>query len=59
MPIGVLFWVIMALAIIGAFIEWRGPGGPYAPYVPILNKWVILILFFLVGWRIFGFIIQG
>jgi len=35
---------------------WRGVRGPY---LLVANEWVIVILLFLLGWRNFGFIVQG
>lgn len=50
-----LFWVLMVIALL--FGGWRGyndgPGRPFFGFGLIL--WCIL---FLLGWRIFGFVIQ-
>jgi hypothetical protein len=55
MSIGLLFWVLMVLWVI--FYGWgRTTGG--AAYWPNYNGWLLWVLFFLVGWRIFGFILQ-
>lgn len=48
MPIGLLFWVLYVLAVILS-VYWYG-------FVPGL---VIFILIFLLGWKTFGFVVQG
>lgn len=55
MPLGLIFWFLMLLWIISVIS--RRFGGPtwFEPASDILA----LILFFLLGWRVFGFIIQG
>ena len=57
MSIGLIFWVLMLLWIISVI------GGTYAPaqlgWMAPAGNIFILILFFLLGWRVFGFIIQG
>ena len=56
MSIGLIFWVIMVISVV--FWGWgRTPGG--APYWPTYNAWIIFVLLFLLGWRVFGFVIQG
>ncbi len=55
MSIGLLFWVLMVIWIV--FWGWgRTPGG--GPYWAGYNGWLLFILLFLVGWRIFGFVIH-
>ena len=55
MSIGLLFWVLMVLWVV--FYGWgRTAGG--ATYWPNYNGWLLWMLFFLVGWRIFGFILH-
>jgi hypothetical protein len=56
MPIGLIFWVLMLIWILSKFAVWRGIGGPYVLGV---SEWLILVLFFLLGWHSFGFIVQG
>lgn len=53
MPIGFLFWTIMVLWLI--FGIWRAGGDRYLIGSSILT----FVLFFLLGWRVFGFVIQG
>jgi hypothetical protein len=58
MDIGFIFWLLMLLWIIGWF---GGSFGP-PPYAQHWQRWNVLFLFvllFLLGWRIFGFIIRG
>jgi hypothetical protein len=55
MSIGLLFWVLMVIW----FIFWlvgRTPQGQV--YWPQYNGLLLWVLFFLVGWRVFGFILQ-
>jgi hypothetical protein len=58
MDIGFIFWLLMLLALI---FHVGGYWGPYAgnPNVVRFNWLWLWVLFFLVGWRIFGFIIRG
>ena len=58
MTIGFIFWLLMLLAII---FHIAGYWGPYAgnPNVPRFNAIWLFILFFLLGWAVFGFAIQG
>jgi hypothetical protein len=56
MSIGFIFWCIMVLWLLSKLAIWRGMGGPW---VLGSSDWLLWILFFLVGWRVFGFIIQG
>lgn len=56
MTIGTIFWILMLLWIVF---------GLFGAYQPLGNRlWYghgvfAFILFFLLGWRCFGFIIQG
>lgn len=55
MPIGILFWVIFILILIFWGADSWG-GWPYGRY-----GWGIALLveLFLLGWKVFGFILQG
>jgi hypothetical protein len=58
MDIGFIFWLLMLLAII---FHVGGYWGPYAGnpgYVRVNGIWLFVLLFIL-GWRVFGFIIRG
>jgi hypothetical protein len=58
MPLGILFWVLMVLWLI--FGIWSNrvqiQGGQYQI---IGGNLLLFILLFILGWRVFGFIIQG
>ncbi len=53
MTIGLVFWIIFLICIIfnvwRVYPDWKQGGGSLIVYV----------LIFLLGWRVFGFIIQG
>ena len=58
MSIGTLFWVLMIIWLIFGFVwNWRpevtGSWGPFG------NSLLLFILFFLLGWRVFGFILHA
>lgn len=57
MPIGIAFWVIMLIWLVfGLF-------GPMLGFAPALHATVstvlLFVLFFLLGWKVFGFMFQG
>jgi len=54
MDIGLLFWIIMVVALL--FGGWSLRSGTGPVWGNSLLTWV---LFFLVGWKIFGFVIRG
>jgi hypothetical protein len=57
MPIGILFWAMMILALLGfAGVGWWGWGGNRGPFLTNMFLWFLL---FLLGWATFGFILQG
>jgi hypothetical protein len=58
MSISFIFWLLMLLWIIG----WLGGNFGPPPYVGHWQRFNVLFLFvllFLLGWRVFGFIIYG
>ena len=58
MPIGILFWLIMILwFIFGLWWNYPSQGGP-AGFGPIGGHLLLFILFFIVGWKLFGFVVQ-
>ncbi len=58
MTIGFLFWLLMILWLVfGLWGRWPNSGAP--PFVMIGGSVLEFILFFLVGWKVFGFVIQG
>lgn len=57
MSIGLLFWVIMVIWIISWLAtNWGGQSWPWAIHASSL---LFFILLFLLGWKTFGFIVQG
>lgn len=58
MSIGLIFWILMLLwLVLGLY--WNRTdlaGGNFAPFGGNL---LFFILLFLLGWRVFGFIVQG
>lgn len=53
MSIGFIFWLLMILwAVFGI---WRAGGDRYA----IGGNVLLFVLLFLLGWRVFGFIVHG
>ena len=58
MPIGLLFWIIFLLWFILGFYWHRGTltDGNYGF---LGGHILVFILLFLLGWRVFGFVIQG
>jgi hypothetical protein len=63
MTIGFLFWLLMVLWLVfGVWARWpvvpAQPGG-VPPFVFIGGTLLEFLLFFLLGWKVFGFVIQG
>jgi len=58
MSIGFIFWLIMLLCILFGFYS-NGPAFRTGNYAPLGNSLLLFILLFLLGWKVFGFIIQG
>lgn len=56
MSIDLLFWLLMILSLIFGF--WRGYSDPANRYGFGMSLF-LWILLFLIGWRVFGFPIQG
>jgi hypothetical protein len=58
MPLGIFFWVLMLLWLI--FGVWSNradiQGGRF---VSVGGTLLEFILFFILGWKVFGFIVQG
>lgn len=57
MPIGIIFWVLMILWFFFGLWVNRGPfkEGNYGPAGANL---LLFVLLFLLGWRVFGFVVQ-
>jgi hypothetical protein len=59
MTIGFLFWLLMILWLIfGLWINWPSQPGP-AGWRPVGGNLLLFVLLFLLGWRVFGFVIQN
>lgn len=59
MSIGLLFWMLMILwFLFGLYVNWPTQPGPQA-IGPLGANLLLFILLFLLGWGIFGFVIQG
>lgn len=55
MSIGLLFWILMILWI----VSWIGTRwGPYTTYV-YASDFLFFVLLFLLGWKVFGFILHA
>jgi len=50
--IGVVFWILMLLWLVGGFWVYYSPSPNYRMYGGHLFLWFLL---FLVGWEVFGF----
>jgi len=60
MPLGFIFWLLMVLwLVLGYFGVSAESGSPYRGR--LIGSWGLLtfVLFFLLGWKVFGFVIQG
>jgi hypothetical protein len=58
MSIGFLFWLLMVLwFIFGAYRSW--PGGSPDPRLLAGGSLLEFVLLFLLGWKVFGFVIQS
>lgn len=56
MTIGFIFWLLMILSLIFGF--WRGYAEP-ANRFGMGMSFLLWVLLFLLGWKVFGFMIQG
>lgn len=58
MTIGFLFWLLMILWLVFGFYVNRADfqGGKYGV---LGGNLLLFVLLFLLGWRVFGFVIQG
>lgn len=55
---GLVFWLIMVLCLVlGIMAGWPG-GSPGSQRAVFMNSIVVWILLFLLGWAVFGFVIQ-
>jgi hypothetical protein len=59
MPKGILFWVIFVLwVILGIGGGWPRGGEGWRTWGAFGGGLVLAILLFLVGWQVFGFVVQ-
>lgn len=58
MSIGFIFWLIMILWFVFGLLP-QYPQGPTPAWRPFGGSLLLFILLFLLGWRAFGFVIQG
>jgi hypothetical protein len=60
MTIGFLFWLLMILwFIFGFWWNWPADMSNRSGLGPLGGHVLTFILFFLLGWKVFGFVIQG
>ena len=58
MSTGLLFWLLWVLAVLfGAWGIYPTPNRP--AFVPFGGALLLFVLLFLLGWRVFGFILQN
>ena len=59
MSIGFIFWLLMLLWLLfGLYWHWPADPGPRG-FGVLGGNLILFVLLFLLGWRVFGFIIQG
>jgi hypothetical protein len=58
MPIGILFWVLMVIWFIFG-LYWNRGDVTTGNYGPIGSNLLLFVLLFLLGWGVFGFVVQG
>lgn len=59
MTIGMVFWLLMILWLVfGVWGRWPNASPP-PPFVSVAGSFLEFVLFFLLGWKVFGFVIQG
>lgn len=58
MPLGTIFWMLMILWFIFG-LWWNWPRAPESTLRPLAVHLLSFVLFFIVGWRLFGFVVQG
>lgn len=58
MSIGLLFWILMILAVIFNWPVASPTPAPPNSYRPVVGRGLILVLFFLLGWAEFGFVLH-
>jgi hypothetical protein len=60
MTMRLLYWILILLWVIfGVFGSWFVSYGAYGHYAPIAGSILQLVLFVLLGWKVFGRPIEG
>ncbi len=60
MPLGVLFWLLMVLWLLfGLYWHWPAAADGPRGFAPLGGNLLLFILLFLLGWAVFGFVVQG
>lgn len=60
MPISLLFWLLMILwFIFGLWWNWPAGNEPRGVAGLLGSNLLLFVLLFLIGWKVFGFVIQG
>jgi hypothetical protein len=60
MTIGLLFWILMILwLVLGSWAVWPAAGFTPGTAKPFGANLLLFVLLFLLGWAVFGFVIQG
>lgn len=60
MTIGFLFWLLMVLSFLfGSFSYWPKETNTPGAFRPFGVNILLFVLLFLLGWKTFGFVIQG
>jgi len=60
MEIGFLFWLLMILWLIfGLWSGWPANTADRRAFMPLGGNLLLFILLFLLGWKVFGFVIKG
>lgn len=52
MSLALIFWIVMLIVLLGGGFYWRSQ-----PFLPGFG--VFWVLLFILGWKVFGFPIQG
>ena len=61
MPIGMVFWLLMLLWLFfSLYWGWRTDrAGGFASFAPVGGNFIVFVLLFLLGWKVFGFVVSG
>jgi len=60
MTLGFLYWLLMIFWLVfGLWPVWPAPAAPRTAWWPLGGYVVLWVLLFLLGWKVFGWPIQG